>query len=228
MSGRALPGLVTLAAAGYFVCAQFAAHSDSAWPMPLAVALLALALLLPGLARGSVLASLCFAAVLALLALCLAGGAARLPGYFVPPLLLGAASWFFGRTLGPTSQPLIARIVTALDGAEFAAQPPIARYARTLTRMWALGLAALALAALALPLCVVPDGVIALSGNTPPLSLTPAQWSRCVNLGGYGSVGVAFAAEFALRRWLLPQAPKRSFAAFARGVMKLWPELIRP
>jgi hypothetical protein len=223
-----LPVLIALAAAGYFICAQFAAHSDAVWPMPLAVALLALALLLPGLARGRALAVLGLCAALVLLAACLVGGAARLPGYFVPPLLLGAASWFFGRTLVPASQPLIARIVSALDGADFAAQPAVARYALGLTRAWALGLAVLALAALALAFCVVPDGVIALSGNTPPLSLTPAQWSRCVNLGGYGSVSVAFAGEFLLRRWLLPQAPKRSFAAFARGVMKLWPELTRP
>ena len=228
MSGRALPGLVTLAAAGYFVCAQFAAHTNLVWPMPVAVALLALALLLPGLARGSAIALLSLLAALVLLALCVAGGAARLPGYFVPPLLLGAAAWFFGRTLNPASQPLIARIVTALDGADFAAQPQIVRYARGLTRIWAWGLGTLAAIAAALVLCVVPDGVIALSGSTPPLSLTPSQWSRCVNLGGYGSVCVAFAGEFLLRRWLLPQVPRHSFPEFARRVMKLWPELIRP
>lgn len=228
MSGRALPGLVTLAAAGYFLCAQFAAHSDRVWPMPLAVTLLAVALLLPGLVRGNTLALIGLFATLTLLGLCVAHDAARLPGYFVPPLLLGAAGWFFGRTLTPASRPLIARFVTALDGADFAAQPQVARYARRLTQLWAFGLGTLALLAVVLALCIVPDGVIALTGNAPPLSLTPAQWSRCVNLGGYGSVGIALAGEFLLRRWLLPQAPKRSFAEFARGVMKLWPELIRP
>ncbi len=218
---------MTLAAVGYFVCAQFAAHSNSVWPMPLAVALLALALSLPGLARGSGLALLGLCAALGLLGLCAFVGATRLPGYFVPPLLLGAAAWFFGRTLSPASQPLIARIVTALDGADFAAQPPIARYARSLTRIWAWGLGTLALLAVALALCVVPDGVVALSGHTPPLSLTAAQWSRWVNFAGYGSVGVAFAGEFVLRRWFLPQAPRHSFMEFARRVLKLWPELIR-
>ena len=116
----------------------------------------------------------------------------------------------------------------ALDGDDFARTPAVARYARRLTQLWAVLLGVLALGASALALCVVPDGLIAAFGATPPWSLTPAQWSQWVNGGGYGSVALAFAAEFALRRVLLPQAPKRSFSDFARRVARLWPELRRP
>ena len=222
-----MPVLVGLCVAGYLVSAQLAARGAAAWLSPLAVGLLALAALLPALARGRAAALAVLAAVLAVLVLCLRAGAPRLPGYFVPPLLLGLAAWAFARTLGPRRRPLIARIVAALDGADIAARPDVARYARRLTRAWALLLGALALGALALALGVQPDGPLALLGIAPAAGPSPAQWSDWVNLGGYGGVGAAFAAEFLLRRRLLPGVPRRSFAEFARGVARLWPELTR-
>ena len=228
MSGRATPVLMTSLAAGYVVCAQLGAHTRFAWLCALAVAMLALAALLPALTRGSAIAIVVAFAVLVLIALAVMAGAPRLPGYFVPPLLLAAVAWFFARTLAPSSRPLIARIVQALDGEEFAAQPVVARYAYRLTLFWAVLLSVLALGALVLAFCVVPDGVLAMAGQSTALSLSPAQWSHWVNLGGYGSVAVAFAGEFALRQMILPQAPKRSFVDFARRVATLWPELRQP
>jgi uncharacterized membrane protein len=195
---------------------------------PLAVALLLTAGLLPAWLQASVPALVAGALAALLLIGSILAGVPRLPTYFVPPLLLALVAWFFGRTLRAPSTPLIARIVKAIDGEEFAAQPAVARYALGLTRTWAVLLAALAASAVFMAFCVVPDGVLAVLGYAPPLPLTPAQWSHWINLAGYGSVAAVFAGEFALRRVLLPQAPKHSFAEFARRVTRLWPELRRP
>ena len=220
--------LMVLAAVGYVVCAQVGAHTELAWMSPLAVALLLVAGLLPAWSRGSVPALVAGLLAAAILITSTLAGVPRLPTYFVPPLLLGLVGWFFGRTLRAPSRPLIARIVQAIDGEEFAAQPAVASYARRLTQTWAVLLATLAAAAVFMAFCVVPDGALAALGIAAPLPLTPAQWSHWINLAGYGSVALAFAGEFALRRVLLPQAPKHSFAEFARRVARLWPELRRP
>jgi uncharacterized membrane protein len=220
--------LMVLAALGYMVCAQIGAHTDLAWMSSLAVALLLMAALLPAWSRGSIPALI--AGLLAALALIgsMFAGVPRLPTYFVPSLLLALAGWFFGRTLRASSRPLIGRIVQIVDGEEFAAQPAVASYARGLTQTWAILLVVLAAGAAVMALCVVPDGVLAAFGIASPLPLTPAQWSSWVNFAGYGSVALVFAGEFALRRVLLPQAPKHSFAEFARRMAHLWPELRRP
>jgi uncharacterized membrane protein len=223
-----MPGLVGLLALGYIVCAQVGARMGPPWLATLAVGCLAAAALLPALWRGSAPALLAALLAAALLGAALAAGAPRLPGYFVPPLLLALASAFFARTLRAASRPLIARIVEALDGADFAAQATVQRYARGLTLAWACWLAGLGVFCLILALLVVPDGLLALAGARPPLRLDAARWSLWVNLAGYGGVAVAFAGEFAVRRLLIPQAPRRPFVEFARRVAALWPELRQP
>ena len=228
MSGRALPVLVAVLALAYVVCAQLGARTGPPWLAALAVGCLIAAALLPALFRGNRPAFAVAAIAALLLIAALRAGVPRLPGYFVPPLLLALVGVFFGRTLRAGSRPLIARVVAALDGEAFLAQPAVARYARGLTLAWTLWLAALAALCLALGASVQPDGLLAVLGVSPPFALDAARWSAWVALLGYGGVGLAFAGEFAVRRFVLPQAPKRSFMEFAQGVARLWPELRRP
>jgi branched-chain amino acid transport system permease protein len=41
------------------------------------------------------------------------------------------------------------------------------------------------------------------------------------------AIAALLALEFALRPWLLPQAPRRGVAAFARAVARAWPAVLR-
>src|SRR5579885_85014 len=124
------------------------------------------------------------------------GGGVALALDLLPALIAAFLAYLFARTLRPGRMPLVARAVAVLDGAARLADPAVARYARTLTGVWAGYQSALAvlavLAALGLPL----------------------------------AVAALFIAEFFWRRIRLPQAPRRSFAAFACALLRAWPRLL--
>jgi len=134
-----------------------------------------------------------------------------------PALVAALVGWMFARTLLRGRQPLIARAVVAMDGAQMLEDPAIARYARRLTLVWALYQAALALIALILALCAWYG---------------PQRWPALPGPRLFGvvllplAVAMLLLAEFALRPRLLPQAPPRSLYAFVRDLVRAWPALL--
>lgn len=151
------------------------------------------------------------------LSLIVAGGVNRLLDA-LPALIAGLIAWIFARTLWRDRVPLIARAIVALDGAAQLNDPAIARYARCLTWVWA-GYQS-ALAAIAALLAMRAAG--ALSGLALP-GLSPRLFGAIVLPL---AVATLFLGEFALRRWLLPQAPRHSLFAFVRNLVRAWPSLI--
>jgi len=135
-----------------------------------------------------------------------------------PALIAWLVGWMFARTLIGGRRPLIARAVLAMDGPALLDDPAVVRYARRLTRLWALYQGVLGLIALALALRVwcCPQCLPDLPG--PRL---------------FGAVGLPLAVaglllvEFALRPRLLPQAPPRSLYAFVLALVSSWPALVQ-
>lgn len=225
---RAVPLLRAALLASYILLAWISTLGALAILDTVAVGCLGSAILLPSLLRVKRVALAAWGGLIVLLVLAACAGYPRLPGYFTPSLILGAIATVFGSTLAPGATPLVARFVRALDGNEFAAMPKVARYARGVTLGWTALLGGLALTTFVLALGVQPDGALAALGVGAPFTLSPATWSFTVGLGCYGISMLAFAAEFALRRFVLPEAPRHRFSEFARRVAKLWPELRKP
>jgi hypothetical protein len=143
------------------------------------------------------------------------GGADALLVDVLPIVIAALVGWLFARSLLGGREPLIARAIAAIDGAEPLADPAVRRYALGLTRLWAgcqFGLAAFGL------LCVAH-----LHWTWPSWPLpTPRQFALILPL----AVIVLFVAEFALRPLLLPQAPRKELLAFVRALAQAWPRLI--
>jgi uncharacterized membrane protein len=149
------------------------------------------------------------------LALVFSGGVARLLDG-LPALIAGLVAWVFARTLRRGRVPLIACAIVALDGAEQLHDPATARYARRLTWTWAIYQGALAGCAAVLAMHDVRD-------RLPWPGASPRVFGTVVLPL---AVAALFLGEFALRRWLLPQAPRHSLAAFVRNLVRMWPHLI--
>jgi len=225
---RAVPLLRAALFIGYVALAWSSTFGAPAVFDAVAVGCIGSAIWLPALLSARPAALAAWSMFIMLLVLAAHAGYARLPGYFAPPLILGAMAALFGRTLKSGTTPLVSRFVRALDGAEFAARPKIVRYARAVTLAWTVLLSALALASFVLALIVWPDGAFAALGLDMPFALSPAAWGLAVSFGGYGVMALAFVLEFALRRVVLPEAPRRRFGEFARRMAGLWPELRKP
>lgn len=132
-------------------------------------------------------------------------GLAALPLLVVPVLFVVLVAWVFGRSLRAGRVPLIARIVSGLDGVPPEQLPPdVFRYARGLTAAWAGVLALMALANLVLALLASPGGLLAQLGIDSPWTITHTQWSWFANLLGYGVVGGFFVLEFQWRKRRFP------------------------
>lgn len=224
---RTVPLLRAALLAGYVALAWAGAFGAPPILETFAIGCLGTAVLLPALLRVQSMALFAWLILVLMLALVGHSEYARLPGYLVPPLVLGIFAAVFGRTLLPNTTPLVARFVCALDGAEFAARPKVTQYARRVTLGWTLLLTALALATLMLALCVRPDGVLAALGADAPFAVSPKTWSVATAGGGYGITVLAFALEFILRRIVLPEAPRHRFSEFARRVAELWSAELR-
>lgn len=133
----------------------------------------------------------------------------------VPLLIVAGLSGWFGRSLRQGCEPLVARFIRVLEGAEHLAQPGVRRYARQITAFWA-GL--LALQALALAVLMV----LGLAGGAPL-----PTWARVYqHVGGYLLIGLAFAAEYLYRRWRLRHLQHPGLHAQALQMMQRWPQLL--
>ena len=180
-------------------------------------------LLLPGLCRGHrrswLLWLLLTLALLALLPLHLAA----LPMDLLPALLPALAATAFGASLRRGREPLITRFARISEGAAALTDAAAARYTRAVTAAWTLLLAAMALVALLLITLAVPGGLLAMAGVAPPWPLPRAWWGLWSSAIAYAVLGAALVLEYVLRRWLLPQAPRNGFVAFARALATHWP-----
>lgn len=177
--------------------------------VPALVVLLALA------APSSMRAALFALAAATLVPIALGHGDALLDA--TPALVAALVGWLFARTLLRGRRPLIARAIAAIDGPEQLDDPAVARYARRLTRLWALYQFLLAAIALLLALRLW-CGVQAWDALPGP------------RMFGVFVLPLAVAAlalgEFALRPYLLPQAPARRLFAFVADLVRAWPKIL--
>ena len=135
----------------------------------------------------------------------------------VAPVLVAALiGWIFLRTLLQQRRPLIARLIAAIDGPELLREVPIARYARRLTAVWAAFQFVLALLAL---------GVACNAWLAPNGDAASPRWFGFIVLPA--AIAALLLAEFLLRPWLLPQAPRRPLFAFVGGIVRAWPAALR-
>ena len=169
--------------------------------------LLMLALTTPPLRVGL----LGFAAAVAL-ASALGHGAAMLD--LTPAFVAALIGWIFLRTLQRGRRPLIARLIAAIDGPAQLDDAATARYARSLTWLWACYQGALAAAAAA-----VAVRAWTCPGCAPALPAPPVFGIVVLPL----AVAALLLGEFLLRPRLLPQAPRHSIAQFARAMLRAWP-----
>jgi len=135
----------------------------------------------------------------------------------LPALVAGLVGAMFALTLRRGRTPLIARAIAAIDGAELLSDAGVARYARRLTGIWAVYQFALAGAAALLALHA--HGWLAL-----PLHTTPAAFGL---LWLPVALALLFIGEFAVRPWLLPQAPRHNLFGFFVKLIRCWPQLLR-
>jgi uncharacterized membrane protein len=197
-------GRVALAVA-YPVLAHVASARGSGALAAFAIADIALILLLPALARGSLRAWVALA-IVALASIWLARTRyAQLPLLLVPVSFVALVGWGFARTLRAGRVPLITRIVSALEAKEPAQlEPEIMRYTRKLTCTWAAVLASLAAIDLVLALLAVPRGLLATFGIATPWPVGERLWSWCANGATYGLIGGLMVAEFVYRARRFP------------------------
>lgn len=127
----------------------------------------------------------------------------------LPALIAAFVAFLFVRTLLPHRTPLIARAIVAIDGPEWLAKPHVARYARSLTAIWAVYQTLLAGLALAAMFHVAWLPGPRLFGVILPVA-----------------VAALFIVEFMLRSLWLPDVPRHSLLSFARRLILAWPTLL--
>lgn len=214
----------------WVLAAHDAGETGSACIAALALGALGALILLPalGAARTRLRAALLLLAWLLLLALLVRSAATALllslPSVLLPLLL----AWIFARTLRPGREALITHFVRLSDGSEQAALPAVRRYTHRLTALWALLLLALGLVAAVLAALRVPQGWLALLGVLSPWPLPARVWNAWVNGWAYAVPVAALVLELALRRRLLPEAPRPHPLRFARALLGHWRELRAP
>ena len=128
----------------------------------------------------------------------------------LPALIAAFVAFLFARTLLPKRTPLIARAIVAIDGPEWLAKPHVARYARSLTAMWAIYQTLLA----ALALCGDVARRVAAGTARVRRSILPV------------AVAALFIVEFMMRPLWLPDVPRHSLLSFARRLILAWPNLL--
>jgi len=151
----------------------------------------------------------------ALLGAWLYGGIAMLVDV-LPIVIAALVGWLFARSLLRGRQPLIARAIAVMEGNEPLADAGVRRYAMRLTAFWAA--CQYTLAAFGL-VCVAHA-----HGGLADVRLpTPGMFGALVL-----PVTVIFllVAEFSLRPYLLPQAPRQNLLGFVRSLARAWPQLI--
>ena len=184
-------------------------HNETIAATAAPVALAALWFTSPHALRGAILTVAVCAAILLI-----AGGAGCMIDS-LPALVAALVGWMFARSLLQGRTPLIARAISAIDGAQQLDNAVVARYAVRLTIVWAVYQGVLALIGL---LCVAhAHGELAAT-----VLPSPGVFGATLPL----AVGALFLGEFALRPLLIPQAPRRGLFAFLHDLQRVWPDLI--
>ena len=191
----------------------------------IAAALLLIALAVPVLRRRSLAGAMLWLALAALLLIPAALGRVQLALAGLPIAILGALSWLFARSLG--HEPLIARCIRVIEGEQRLALPGVARYARSVTAYWAIVLGAQALLLAALWLLAVPGGVLDAFGFDFAFAPPRAVLAWYPEAGCWLVLIVAFAVEYAFRRWSLRRIPHPPLKRFLARLVRRWPELVR-
>jgi uncharacterized membrane protein len=179
------------------------------------LAVLAALVMLPRLARGSVLMWCAVPLVIAALGLLWRLHAAWLPLYATPVFVTLFAAWVFWHTLAPGETPLIVRLARLLHAPEDPG-PEIESYARNVTLAWALLLSGLSLLSLTLALVAEPNGILLMSGVRPPFTVRLETWSLFANFLNYAIAAGFFLVEYTYRRRRFPQQPYRNLFDFVR------------
>lgn len=192
----------------------------------LALALLLTVLMLPRLLTFRIAVWSVWSGALVTLLLLSLYGFAGLLLEAVPVLINAVLACWFGRTLG-TSEPLVARFIVAIEGAERLQQPGVARYARQLTAFWTVLLSAQALLLAVLLLGAEHSGLLARFGVASPLQV-PERWAAVwLHLGCYVLLGAAFLLEYGYRRWRLRHLSHPGLHDMLLQLALHWPQLLR-
>jgi uncharacterized membrane protein len=194
------------------------------FPLAALVLLLTLAMLPRLLARRPG-AWLAWAGLVAGLLMLSAYGFAALVLEAVPVLVSALLACWFGRSLG-TAEPLVARFVVALEGADRLQQPGVSRYARQLTWFWTLLLGSQAVLLATLLLCAKHGGVLARLGMATPLPV-PDRWAAAaLHAGGYMLLAAVFVLEYGYRRWRLRHLRHPGLGEMLMQLALRWPQLV--
>lgn len=193
---------------------------------PLAALLLLLtAVMLPRLQTRRAGPWLVWLGVLAALLLLSLYGFAGLLLETVPVLINALLACWFGSTLG-TSEPLVARFIVAIEGADRLSQPGVARYARQLTWFWTLLLATQAVVLAVLLLCAEHSGLLVRFGIVSPLLVSDRWATAWLHVGGYVLLGAAFLLEYGYRRWRLRHLSHPGLHDMLLQLALHWPQLV--
>ncbi len=220
-----LRALAAILAGGYPVLVIAGVYAGSSVLKLAGLALLLLAVLLPGLARGSAVAWTCAIVITAGLAAAAGTNAQQLLLLATPVAIPAMVAWAFGRTLAAGRTPLIERFVRLLHPPDDQVDPRVFTYARRLTWGWTLLLTGLALANAVLGTLMSPGGLFELLGLRSPLPVSNAAWALCTNALGYVIVGVFAIVEYTYRVHRFPNQPYRSFPEFLRRSLAVAPQL---
>lgn len=206
--------------------AHFAVVANSVLLTVASLAVLALFVLLPSLARGNAAAWLTGIALAVVLARLAQQNLVWLPLYL--PSVIGdlVVAWIFGRTLFADRVPLVERLVQLLHGVDEKLNPAIAPYARRLTLGWALLFGAMGLISLALALCATPNGILLLLGARPAVTVPQETWSLFANVFEYFAVAGFFLLEYGYRRRRFPEQPYANMLDFLRRMAVVAPYAI--
>jgi uncharacterized membrane protein len=221
-----LRGAVIALAISYPLVAHLAAARSSASLAVVSLVVLAAIVLLPALARGSVLGWFSALAVGIGISWVAGKDVAWLPMYAPPVVLTFLMAWTFGRSLAPGDVPLIERMARLMHAPGEQIDPAIPVYARRLTLGWTVLLAMLGTINLLLALCATPHGILLWLGVPPPVSVPREIWSLFANVLNYVIVGIFFLIEYGYRRYRFPQQPYANMLDFIRRALAVGPRVI--
>jgi uncharacterized membrane protein len=190
-----------------------------------ALLLLLTAALLPRLLSRQLMPWLLWLSLLAALLLLYWYGFAAVLLESIPVLINLLLACWFGSTL-TSPEPRVAQIIVAIEGRERLAQPGVAAYARQITWYWTLLLAAQALLLALLLLCATHTGLLASLGIRSPLAVSDRWATAWLHVGGYLLLGVAFALEYAWRRWRLRHLEHAGLPTMLLQLARHWPQLL--
>ncbi|HEX6613956.1 MAG TPA: xanthomonadin biosynthesis protein [Rhodanobacteraceae bacterium] len=191
-----------------------------------AIPLLLAALGLPVLRRRSGAGFALWLMFAALMIAAAASGHLQLAFSALPILILLALAALFARTLRSGREPLIARCIRVVEGEHRLALPGVAHYARGVTVYWACVLAVQAAILAVLLVCATPGGVLDAFGIVVPFAIPRDALAWYPEAGCWAVLALAFAAEYAVRRWSLRGIPHPPVSGFVKRLILRWPQLL--